>query len=186
MRETTAMLLEHPFPTRERYGDAAAASGPSSALASTSDCPLARAGELVLTAGQEIALLRMRRSDWAAAVVEHLISLGRADCAIEDYRALAAAGLAVNKGSFHVLTSRGRWRADQVAIELARAEGMHVITYDFGRTGRAAKAASACCTCGWQTFKSRAIPSYLIQTVRAGRRHLEHVGSFLATAEATS
>ena len=167
-----AMLTEFPFPTRERYGDASA-SDASPALALPSDCPQARAGEIVLTDGQKVALLKMRGSDWSKAVLKHLKATGFANCDRGDFIVCAERSLARLAGSYHVLTQAGRWRADQVAHELAK--GMHVITYDFGSAGVAAQAK---CLCGWRTFKSRHSATNFAQAIgRAGQRHLEHVGA---------
>ena len=178
MHDTTAPMIEHPFPTRQRYEDGPAAPGTSPAPAPPLPPSPKGAGEPLLTAGQQVALLKMRGSDWSKAVVQHLKAFGRADCDGADYRALAAAGFAVNKGSFHVLTSQGRWLADRVACDIARSEGLHVVTYDLFPRSRGA--ASAKCTCGWCTYVSRTFASYVVQLGSFGRHHLEHVGAFVA------
>jgi hypothetical protein len=119
---------------RVRYGDGADVTAP----AARSE-PLPRAGEILFTPGQKVALLTMRRSDWSNAVLAHLKAFGRDGVSGGDYRALAGLGLAVNKGSFHVLTPTGRWRADLVAMELARASGLHAVRTDlYPRYGVAA------------------------------------------------
>lgn len=144
------------------------------ASVSSPDAPLPRAGKIVLTPSQKVALLKMRRSDWSKAVVAHLVAFGMGECDGGDYRAFAAIGLAEHRGSFHVLTPQGRWRADQVAIEIARDTGMHVVTYSL--TPRHGSAASAKCTCGWGAFRTRAIASYATTLAADVRKHLEHVG----------
>jgi hypothetical protein len=134
----------------------------------------------LLTPGQKVALLKIRRSDWAKAVLKHLIAFGKADCTIDDYRVLERLHMAVNKGSFHVLTPHGRWTADIEAMKIARAEGMHVVTYDFGRGERhelGGAPATAHCTCGWRVSKSRMQSSYASAIGRAGVGHLRHVGA---------
>lgn len=179
--ETTALLARYPFPSRQRYEDGPAASGPSPAPHSAvlpSKAP--GAGE-ELTHGQKVALLKARGSDWSKAVLAHLEAFGKADCGIADYRVLVAKGLAVSRGGFHTLTSHGRWRADIVASEFAKAEGMHVMTYNAGRRGPASKAASARCTCGWSSYASLNIASYMTPPHRHGRGHLEHVGQYMAS-----
>jgi hypothetical protein len=159
------LLTKYPFPNRERYGDAA---GTSPALASS---PLPGAGE-DLSRNQKIALLKMRRSDWSKAVVSRLKIDGDVRISGADYVACRELGLAVQKGSFHVLTLRGRWQADQAAMAIAREIGIHAITYDLGRFGAAA---CAKCTCGWRTFRTRAIDSFVTLLCNDARHHLEHV-----------
>jgi len=147
----------------------------SVAPASMPAAPLPKAGEIILTPGQKIALLKMRRSDWSKAVLAQLEAFGKADCAGGDYRALAQLGLAVCKGSFHVLTPAGRWRADRVAVELARDAELHIVTYDLFPRSRGA--ASAKCTCGWSSFRTRAIASYVVLLGADAHRHLEREGA---------
>lgn len=136
--------------------------------------PLPQTGEIVLTPGQKIALLKMRRSDWTKAVLAHLEAFGAAEVCGEDYRALARIGLAESRGAYHVRTPLGRWRADRVAVELARGADMHVITYNlFPRHG---SAASARCSCGWSAFRTRAVSSYVLTLGQDAQHHLKHVG----------
>jgi hypothetical protein len=182
--DTTAMLLKYPPPSRERYGDAnedvPVASSPSSppkALEAAGTTYALRA----FTPGQAIALLTMRRSDWSKAVLAHLRAFGRDTCSGDDFRTLAKMGFAISKGSYHVLTPSGRWKADIVAMDLARAEGMHAITYDLGNLH---KAAAVKCTCGHVIYKSRHLPNWMIALSRAGRAHLESVGEFVASEAA--
>lgn len=133
------------------------------------------AGEPVLTDGQKIALLKVRRSDWSKAI---LTTLKEQDlCATttgDDFRALVPLHLAINKGSFHVLTMSGRWRADRVAQEIARARNIHAISYDYGSFGRAA---FWCCLCGARSYKARHIGNHVGHLVKGARLHLEHVGA---------
>ena len=165
----TDLARSFPFPTRQRRGDAADEASPAL------DSFLPRAGEVLLTPGQKIALLKMRRSDWTKAICTKLKELRRGDCGAGDYYALARIGLAIHKGSRHVLTEQGRWRADEVAREIAKAAGLHVITYDFGGPGRPAQ---AMCLCGFRAFNSRHSATNFVQAIgRAGRAHLEHVGA---------
>jgi hypothetical protein len=153
---------------RTRYGDATA---DSPAL----DTPITRAGEIVFTPGQKIALLKMRGSDWSKAVLRHLIAFGHIDAVGADYFALARIGLAARRGSYHVLTPQGRWRADRVAVELARKSGIHVITFNLNP--RYGAAANAKCTCGWSSFRTRAVPSYALLVDKDAQHHLEHEGA---------
>lgn len=138
------------------------------------DKPLPKAGEVVLTPGQKIALLKMRGSDWSEAILSKLERFGQAECTGADYRALASLRLAVCKGSFHVLTPAGRWRADRVARDIARESGIHAITIEFFPRSRGA--ASARCSCGWSTYRSRAIKSYASMLSADAQHHLRHVG----------
>jgi hypothetical protein len=139
------------------------------------DDPLPQAGVVVLTPAQKVALLKMRRSDWSKAVVAHLEAFGKAEVTGGDYRALAQLGLAVNKGSFHVLTPAGRRRDDQVAMELARDNGLHAVTYDYRPRGQGA--AFVRCTCGWCVFKSRTQRSYALALHQAANAHLQREGA---------
>lgn len=156
---------------RKRYGVAAEG---SPALESPSPHTPARAGEILLTPGQKIALLTMRKSEWSQAVLAHLTAFGQADVAGGDYRACAKLGLAVHKGSYHVLTPQGRWRADRVAVEIARAHGLHCVTLDLNP--RYGAAASAQCTCGWSTYRTTKILSYGAMLARDAHWHLQQVG----------
>ena len=152
---------------RARYGDA---ENDSSALA-TPKASTARAGEIVLTPGQKIALLKMRGSDWSKAVLRKLKQLGKGDVSGGDFYAVARLGFATQAGSYHVLTPQGRRRADGIAMDIARAIGMHTMTYYLGGTGR--HAARAQCTCGWSAFRSMAIQSYITTLSGDAQRHLD-------------
>jgi hypothetical protein len=133
------------------------------------------AGEPLLTDGQKIALLKMRRSDWSKAILTKLKEIDQCAVTGADFRSLVPLHLAISKGSFHVLTSSGRWRADQTAREIARANSLHVIAYDFGSYSRAA---FWHCTCGERSYHSRNTPgNYAGKLVKGGRLHLEHVGA---------
>ena len=131
--------------------------------------PQPRAGEIALTPGQKLALLVMRGSDLSKAVLAGVIEQTHAGPAGRDFYTCARLGLAINKGRFHVLTPQGRWRADQVCREVARAYGLHIITYDLGGPGRAAYST---CTCGFRAFRARAVPSYLTLIRQDATRHL--------------
>jgi hypothetical protein len=136
--------------------------------------PAPGASEFNLTHGQKIALLKMRRSDWSKAVLAKLAELGNTDVAGADFRSLVPLHLAVCKGSFHVLSEHGRWRADRVAEAFAREIGMHVISYDRGGFDRAAFWR---CTCGESAYRTRHVGNYMGLLVKGGRLHLEHVGA---------
>jgi len=185
MTDTVTLLQQHPFPTRVRYGDADQGTPPAldplDLRASMVPEGTLRAGGHVFTEGQAVAMLKMRGSDWTKAVLKHLRAFGRENCTLEDYRALAQMGFAVNKGSRHVLTPSGGWKANIVAMHIARAEGMHALTYDLGNTH---KAACVKCTCGEVFYKSRHLPNWMIALSRAGRAHLESVGEFVASEAA--
>jgi hypothetical protein len=135
------------------------------------------AGELVLTQGQKIALLKMRKSDWAQAIMAKLKELGTCAVAGDDFRSLVPLRLAINKGSLHVLTSTGRWRADQVAMLIARALGVHVLTYDWTGPGRPCFVR---CTCGFSIFRQQRHKHLLS---RSGANHLAFVASQPAVKE---
>lgn len=134
------------------------------------------AGEPVLSHGQRVALLMMRRSDWSKAVLVKLREAGLLVVTGDDFRSLVPLGLAIAKGhSYHVPTSNGRWRADRIAEQIARDLDLHVIAYDYGSYGRAA---FWHCTCGERSYHSRNTPgNYVGKLVKGGRLHLEHVGA---------
>jgi hypothetical protein len=127
-----------------------------------------------LTCGQKIALLKLRGNDWSKAVLAKLEETGNATVAGDDFRSLVPLHLAINKGSFHVLTPSGRWRADRIAEEIARTLDIHVISYDYGRYGRAAFWE---CTCGDVGYHSRYAGDAVLAIGRGARLHLEHVGA---------
>ena len=163
---------------RARYGDAADEASPAlSPGPETSDLApgTTRAGEALLTPGQKIALLKMRGSDWSKAILKHLTAFGQDEISGRDYVALANLGLAINKGTFHVLSPPGRWRADRVACELARGLDMHVMT--LALAPKFGSAASAKCTCGWSTFRTRAVPSYATLIAGDAHHHLQNMGA---------
>jgi hypothetical protein len=129
------------------------------------------AGEPVLSDGQKIALLTMRKSDWASAVLAGLKATGSGAAVGSDFRSLVPLGLAINKGSLHNLTSAGRWRADQVALQMARELDMHVLTYDWTGPGRPCFVR---CTCGFSIHRQQHNKHLL---GRSGANHLAFVAS---------
>lgn len=114
----------------------------------------------------------MRGSELSKAVLAGVIEQTHAGPSGRDFYSCAQLGLAINKGRFHVLTPQGRWKADRVACEVARAFGLHIITYDLGGSGRAA---CAKCTCGWRHFRTRVFQSYLVLLAQDVRLHLRNV-----------
>jgi hypothetical protein len=137
--------------------------------------PAPGTSEFNLTYVQKIALLKMRGNDLSKAVMAKLEETDSATVTGNDFRSLVPLHLAINKGSFHVLTPSGRWRADRVAEEFARSLDIHVIAYDYGGYGRGA---FWHCTCGARSYHSRNTPgNYVGKLVRGGRLHLEHVGA---------
>jgi hypothetical protein len=153
---------------RARYDDAADRSpAPSSPCSAAGAAP--GAGEWVLSQGQKIALLTMRKSDWASAVLAKLKETGAGAAVGDDFRSLVPLGLAINKGSLHNLTSSGRWRADQVAMQIARDLGMHVLTYDWTKPGLACFVR---CTCGFSVHRQQRNKHLL---GRSGTAHLAFV-----------
>lgn len=131
-------------------------------------------GETRLTDGQRMALLQRRGSDWSKAVLEKLRERGMPDATRADFDSLVVLGMAIPAGSFHNLTSHGRWHADQVAMKIARDAGMHVITYEFG--SRHGMGALSKCTCGWRTPPmSKFAKDTMGRMGRAAHQHLEHV-----------
>lgn len=131
-------------------------------------------GEPILEPAQKIALLRIRRSAWSEAILDRLPRFRRYHLTRETFVSLERLGLAIPKGNFHVLTAAGRWRADKIAMEWARSNGIHAITYDDGGPGRAGKAT---CTCGWSAFRSRHVGNSSGLLSRDAHHHLTHVGA---------
>ncbi len=158
---------------RARYGDAA---DRSPAPSSSSQPQAPGAGEPALSHGQRVALLMMRRNDWSRAVLTKLREAGLLAVTGDDFRSLVPLNLAVAKGhSYHVPTSNGRWRADKIAMEIARDVGLHVVTYDYGGQGRGAFWK---CACGERSpYLSRQIGSYRTRLHAGARMHLEHFGA---------
>ena len=132
-----------------------------------------------LSEGQQLALLVMRRSDLSKAVLGKLVQARTPGPAGRHFYEVARLGLATHHGSFHRLTPRGFYEADRVAREMARTLELHVVTYDLGGPGRAARAS---CSCGWSAFRTRAIPSYLVTLHRDAGHHLRHQDVINASA----
>jgi len=126
-----------------------------------------------LSEGQQLALLVMRRSDLSKAVLGKLVQARSPGPEGRHFYEVARVGLATHRGTFHLLTPRGRYEADRIGREMARELGLHVISYDLGGPGRAARAS---CACGWSAFRTRAIPSYLVMLNRDAGHHLRHQG----------
>lgn len=171
----TDLLARHGTPSDAP--NAAADAPPAPDLTRTVGKSLPAAGGALyshFSDGQKVALLKMRRSDWSDAVLDHLRAFGRDDCSGEDYRALARVRLAIkNPRGFHELTISGKAVANVIAVQLARQEGLHAVTVDLHRSG----APGARCTCGWATYRTRAIPSFLTMLYRDAAYHLQCVGA---------
>lgn len=193
---TAAPVFSHrpESPTRARYeafedalvgllDRAAGHDGPDASPAPTSPVAPSGAGEEVLTPGQQVALLKMRKSDWSKAVLKHIAALDQDRCDGADFRSCAEIGLAINKGSYHVLSNPGRWRADQLARAIAKANGMHVISTEIPKPS-SGFAPQVRCTCGFQVRVSRYVPGWENQLSRAGHGHLRHVGATCEEVEA--
>jgi hypothetical protein len=128
-----------------------------------------RGGEIALTPGQKLALLVMRQSDLSKQVLAGVIARTHEGPAGRDFYSCARLGLAINKGRFHVLSPAGRRRADQACREVARAYGLHIISYNLGGRGQAAYAE---CTCGWRHYRTRVFASYVTLIRQDATRHL--------------
>jgi hypothetical protein len=135
-----------------------------------------------LSDGQQLALLAMRRSELSEAVLKKLHQAGTAKAQGRHFYELARLNLAEHNGRYHVLTPKGRFAADRLALETARQLGMHIVTYNFGRPGSAAR---AYCTCGWSTFRSRAVGNYAGMLARDAHHHRLHVEQQNAAFERT-
>jgi len=133
-----------------------------------------RVGEVPLTPGHKQALLKLRGTEVCKAVLTSLRENGQLAATGRDYYALARLGLAIHKGSYHVIARHARWKADQIARTLARELKLHVLTYDLGGPGRAAF--TRCC-CGWVAYRSRSISNYAVLMGRDASQHLEHIGA---------
>lgn len=137
------------------------------------DKAASRAGEIVLTDKQKLALLVMRGSDLSKRVLAGVIEQTRDGPHGRDFYTCARLGMAINKGRFHVLTPKGRWYADRIAHEVARQFGLHIISYDHGSV-HDGRGAFAKCSCGWRgLWRSRAIASWPILIGHDAHLHLE-------------
>lgn len=132
-----------------------------------------------LTPSQELALLAMRRSELSKAVLAKLHQAGFARATRVDFGALVHMGLAIKVGTYHRLTPRGWYEADRIGRDKAKELRLHVIGYDLGGPGRAAK---AFCPCGWSTFRSRSIRSYLTSLSADAQHHLNYTATIDAAA----
>lgn len=134
-----------------------------------------KAGEIVLTQGQKLALLVMRQSDLSKKVLAGVIEQTKQGPSGRDFYSCANLGLAINKGRFHVLTPAGRWRADRVAEEIAREFKLHIISYFHGDRGNGL-AAQAKCTCGWRGMRrTLSIKSHALLISMDATTHLANV-----------
>jgi hypothetical protein len=136
----------------------------------------------LLTEPQQLALLAMRRSELSEAVRAELRQRGTPGPWGRNFYELARMGYADHNGRYHVLTPKGRFTADRLALDTARKLGMHVVTYNFGRPGSVAR---AYCTCGWSTFRSRAVGNYMGMLSRDAHYHRLHVEKRDAAFERT-
>ncbi len=152
---------------------------PSIPFNSHSPAPTLRP-ETPLSEPQQLALLTMRRSELSEAVLKKLHQAGTAKAQGRHFYELARLNLAEHR--YHVLTPKGRFAADRLALETARQLGMHIVTYNFGRPGSAAR---AYCTCGWSTFRSRAVGNYAGMLARDAHHHRLHVEQQNAAFERT-
>lgn len=100
-----------------------------------------------LTAGQQLALLKLRRSDLARELVE-TIERGTTRATGADYDELERRGLAVKKpgSTFRIVSYVGKVRADALARESAKVLGLHFFTTGSDRLHNIVN-----CCCGWST-----------------------------------
>ena len=128
---------------------------------------------MALSEGQQLALLTMRHSELSEAVLAKLAQAGTPRAQGRHFYELARLDLAIRspKGSFHILSPRGRYEADRIGRAIARQIGLHVVDYDLGAPGRAA---SARCPCGWSSFR-RAYGNFLLSLTRDAAFHMAHV-----------
>jgi hypothetical protein len=128
----------------------------------------------------------MRKSELSKAVLKELAQAGSLGPQGNHFYEVARLGLAIRSpksGSFHVLSPRGRFEADRIGREIAGGLGLHVVDYDLGHRGRAA---SARCACGWSTFRTTAIPSYLLMLTRDAQHHMRHVARVTSSGSIAS
>lgn len=143
---------------REYFGHAAPALESSQ--------PLTRAGELVLTPGQKQALLVLRDNEIARAIIAALKKRGEFVAHGRDFYALGRAGLAINKGSFHVLSPLGRWKADDVVRQYVRDLKLHILMHHYGINPFVR------CSCGYSRHVSARGTDVTLTLGRAAARHL--------------
>lgn len=106
-------------------------------------------------AGQQMAMLTLRRSDISKACIEAMKAQGHPSPARDDYATLQSLQLAELKADgWHKLTPQGHFQADRLARNLAKRLGLHLVTTG----GDSWNDFTARCTCGWGTHLSRKEP----------------------------
>jgi hypothetical protein len=134
-------------------------------------------GRESITRDMKVALVKMMfRNDQAKEVIAQLEKFGKAQCAGVDYFKLARLGLAEQRNcSYHRLTAKGRLAAKDALIELARADDIHALDYQFETPTGIAPFVR--CSCGWCTRKSKYYASHRLILHRFGEQHLRFVGA---------
>ncbi|HWL04524.1 MAG TPA: hypothetical protein VNQ99_06245 [Xanthobacteraceae bacterium] len=132
------------------------------------------------TPGEQIALMRLRRTDMANEVMLRLQAQGHRATG-KDYWRLRTRRLADKNvdRDFLFLTPVGKHRADALARTLAKQFGLHHFIRSESRYH-----ANLTCTCGWSTSLSLNQGHMASQVSRAAARHFMAVRDREASAQA--
>lgn len=125
-----------------------------------------------IPAGEQLALMTLRRSEITTAVVEKLRK-GTARASQRDYWNVMRAGLAQRHArGFLMLTPQGRRQADAIAVEAARGLGLHFFTTGHNRLHNFVR-----CCCGWSHYFTAPLARVAAcNTEWMGRHILEALG----------
>lgn len=131
-------------------------------------------------AGQQMAMLTLRRSDISKAGVEAMKANGSI-ATPDDYATLQSLALAELKSDgWHKLTPQGHFQADRLARNLAKRLGLHLVTTG----GDSWNDFNARCTCGWSRWLSRKEP-YRIMRGWIGQHLTSNAAVVVVAAPAT-
>lgn len=102
---------------------------------------------LMLDIGEQLALLKLKRNESAAAVYNCLIKNGAAHPDIRYFRALVNKGLAARNSDnrFHAITIAGQMAVEPLILQHCNRLGVHVAIYTPGYS------APLKCSCGWRS-----------------------------------
>lgn len=132
---------------------------------------------------RQLALLMVRRGQLADEVSERLRAKG-VNASQSDFATLRDDGLAVRPLAerYHRITAYGTRIADQLAAVLAKANGIHHITYVFNSyTEHKAR-----CTCGWTQSGDRKMNrNWRAPLERAAEKHLADPQAWIRAMQAS-
>lgn len=116
-----------------------------------------------LPAGHRQVLLKLRRGDLAAKIMDHLREQGIPEPQKSDWVAAIERGHVLRDGTTLKLTPPGAWAAGDIMRDLARKFGIHHVTHHHAVT----KGPWCSCSCGWRahTGKTRSAEFTLLAFV---------------------